>query len=233
MTDLCRLTFLALFAGLMAPGLASGEPIGGESERAQPAGPEPIEVYVLSRQLASYGLAGRDAAAMILAARMQMSVRASKTDFGGQVSNPSSRSGVPMSRGERIASYLDHAEQFAGANQAQRMEIRALRALTEKDVLSHDYATGPLRHGRWLAPGAEWRFEVFVADGEPVMLAAIGDGDAVVRLLVEGEKGQRVTAVPPTDFIAVVEWMPEYERRFLVRVTNSGSVDSYVEVYSD
>lgn len=191
-----------------------------------------LETLVLSYDLAAYGRKMQDPEAMLLAARLYKSVPVSKADFGGLISIPSERTknDLPPSP---VDAYLDQAEEFAGGNEYLLSQVDALRALEQKEVIANDYAAGPLKHGRWLKPGAVWQFEILVSNREPVMLAAIGDGDSVIEMEVINERGEVTASAPAFDARPVVKWQPDYESRFAVNVSNLGSVETYVAVYSN
>ena len=225
-----------ILAGLilaLACALAAPSGLSFAQSAPEPTSPvSAIDTLILSYDLAEFGTVEEDAEALILAARLYQSITISDADFGGTVSIASARDDHERPDNPALA-YLDAAEVYAGNNAYLLLQIDALRAQQPKEVLASDYATGPLMHGRWLRPGAAWEFEILVSDREPVSLAAIGDGDAVIGLEVIGERGEQTVLVPPHDSRAVAQWQPEYESRFAVSVFNHGSVESYVAVYSN
>lgn len=228
---LYRFFFVLMAVGLFSS-LSSANPQTARSDdnRLQVSG---LEKLVLSYDLAHFGRAEQDAASLILATRIRLSVDVSDADLGGVVTGPSPTGQWPQSDEHSVSTYLDLAERYARGNRAQLAEIAALRALEDKEVIAHDYDVGALRHSRLLAVGSEWTFEVIVAEGRPVMIAAIGDGDSAIRLSVSNEAGQQVAGSPANDYRAVVEWNPLYEQRFSVTVSNLGEVESHVAVFSD
>ncbi len=225
-------------AGLMALAASVGCAVAelpSEGTHNGPAvqAPNALERLVLSVDLVNYGQAHCDAASFILAARLRLSVHLSPADLGGTVSLPAVREGRAGPDWPSAAQYLDLAETCAAGNRWQLQEIAAIRALQDKDVIAHDFDDGALQHSRWLAAGAVWKFEVLVEQGRPVMIVSISDGDSAVRLNVVNEAGELVASSPANDYRAVVEWLPQYEQRFTIEVTNMGSVESYVAVFSD
>gem|GEM_PF-5605319 len=171
---------------------------------------------------------------MLLAARILNGIEVRKTDFGGVVTggeptNPASLGPDPL---PSIDVYLSEAKRMAGGNAALRAEIAAFEAGRKKGVLESDLAKGPLSHARLLGADQSWAIDVVVEGGKSAIIAAIGDGDADVNIVVFDTSRRLIAQDSAPDYQAVVRWTPAVSGRYRVEIRNAGLVGTYLVVLS-
>ena len=192
-----------------------------------------LENFQLSIDLAEYGVANKDAASLILAARISQSL---SLRSGGTMRDSKTHHSIISSESksdQTVVEYLDLAERFAEGNRAQILEIAALRALETKGVKSHNYDLGRLNHARMIEPGAEWLLDVLVELEKSVLVAIVGDGTSALQIRVEDQNSEIVARSPGDNSRAAVEWLSTQDLPYRVAIANLGAVRSYVAIISD
>lgn len=193
---------------------------------------EGIDLYVTAARVADYGRRFRDAAAMILAARLLSQVAVEPVDLQGTADG-----GIPSDRGaphelEPLA-LLEQARDFAEGDADTLADIAEAEAAARRGVVRSAFGRGPIYAVRDVGAMATYRFHLSARAGEMLRVSAIGDGDTDIDLVIRDEAGAVVCEDRAYDHYPVCTLAPDGDRRFRVDIINHGRVWTRVRILSN
>ena len=100
-------------------------------------------------------------------------------------------------------------------------------------MASSPFGAGPIVGQRDIAARAVYRFEVAARGGEALRVAAIGDGDTDIDLVVRDLSGATVCEDRAKDHYPVCTVFPGANGRFGVEIVNHGRVWTRVQILSN
>lgn len=193
---------------------------------------EGVAQVVTAAQVAAWGRAHQDAGAMIMAARIlaEVPVRAATAgDASPPILTP--------------ATLLDEAAALSIGDQAALDAIAYLRAqnLSDADpaesgvrgVRSSPFGQGPIFMVRELRARETYGFEVEARGGEVLRVAAIGDGDTNIDMVVRDEAGALVCEDGFGDHYPVCTVARARPGKMRIGIVNRGAIWTKVQILSN
>lgn len=232
---LLRLTLAAVALAASAVAAPAQEARGANRSHARAEGsPEAhaVDQLVLAARLADWGQRHRDPRALIVAARIagQTPVRPEAPEGRSEGGQPSERDAAPA---PGPAGWLVAAAELADGDGDLLAEIAAERAAQARGVVSSAFGRGPIVAVRDIEAQATYWFEVEARGGEVLRVAAIGDGDTDIDLIVRDEFGATVCADTAYDHYPVCTFTPAFDGRFRIDVINHGRVWTRTQILSN
>lgn len=194
-----------------------------QAEAGDRISPEALGVaqIVTAANVAAWGRSRADPGALIMAARILAEVpvraRAGQAAEAGLVTP------------ERL---LDEAERLANGNQRVLDAIARLRAGT-RGVRSSPFGQGPIFQVRELKAREIYGFDVEARGGEVLRVAAIGDGDTNIDLLVRDDQGALVCRDGFGDHYPVCTVARTRDGKMRIDIINRGAVWTKVQILSN
>ncbi len=182
-----------------------------------------VTQVLTAAELAAWGRDRGDAGALIMAARLLAEV---PTRQGGGDGDEETPFLTP-------ASLLDEAAGMAGDNADLIDAIDRLRGPMTRGVRSSDFGAGPVLTVKSLQARESWAFDVEARGGEILRVAAIGDGDTNIDLVVRDARGGVVCRDGFGDHYPVCTVSPRTGGRMQVGIVNRGEVWTKVQVLSN
>lgn len=222
----------------LALALAVAGPAGADNPQARaphPVSPgaEAAAVHqaVTAARLAAWGRKAADAQALILAARMlaEIPLRYAETDHGEGAEPPAGPAPEPFT----VAGLLNEAEGLARGDGQTLAEIEAVRAAAARGVADSPFGRGPILARRNIQARATYWFEADVKGGEILRVAAIGDGDTDVDMVVRSADGAVLCEDGQYDHYPVCTLTPRDDVRLRVEIINRGAVWTRVRILSN
>ena len=214
-----------LLAGL---GIATGACVAASGSApvealAEPGSPEARAELAL--RLASEARRSHDARAMLVAARMMLTsgTRPAVLEDGAMVADTE---GDPVAQG-----WAREAIALAGDNPALVGEAEQVLAMRPRGVLRSSLGGGPLRYVRRVSANESVRFDIATQPQVPARLAAIGDGDARIGLMVSAGTA-RICDQRARSTHSLCTWQAASERHD-VTLINAGPLASDVMILSN
>ena len=228
---------LVLAASLLAVSAATArisDPAAAPAFAAVSPEAEGVAQVVTAAQVAAWGRAHQDAGALIMAARIlaEVPVRAAPTS-GAEATQPLL---TP-------ASLLDEAAALSVGDQAALDAIAYLRAQTPGDadpaasdvrgVRSSPFGQGPIFMVRELKARETYGFEVQARGGEVLRVAAIGDGDTNIDMVVREPGGALVCQDGFGDHYPVCTVARAQPGPMRIDIVNRGAIWTKVQILSN
>ncbi len=182
-----------------------------------------VTQVVTAAELAAWGRDRGDAGALIMAARLLAEVPLRQAEGDGDDEAPFLTA----------ASLLDEAAAMAGDNAGVVDAIDRLRGPLTRGVRSSTFGTGPVQTVKSLQARERWAFDVEARGGEILRVAAIGDGDTNIDLIVRDASGTVVCQDGFGDHYPVCTVSPRAAGQMRVDIVNRGSVWTKVQVLSN
>jgi hypothetical protein len=177
-----------------------------------------ITQIVTAAEVAAWAREHRDAQAMLVAARMMDDVRTRQESGDAPFLTASS--------------LLDEAEAMAGGDPAIRAEILRLRT-QDKGVRASAFGAGPIVLVRRVQARQTFGFEIEVRRDEVLRVAAIGDGDTNIDLVLRDRAGTVVCSDNSQDHYPVCTIARPQGGALRVEVVNHGGVWSRVQILTN
>lgn len=178
-----------------------------------------VTQVLTAAELAAWGRDRSDAGALIMAARLLAEVPVRQAD--GE---------TPFLT---ATSLLDEAAAMAGDNTGLIDAIDRLRDPLTRGVRSSAFGTGPVLTVKSLQARESWAFDVEARGGEILRVAAIGDGDTNIDLIVRDARGAVVCRDGFGDHYPVCTISPRAGGQMQVDIVNRGDVWTKVQVLSN
>lgn len=178
-----------------------------------------VTQVLTAAELAAWGRDRNDAGALIMAARLLAEVPMRQT--GGE---------TPFLT---ATSLLDEAAAMAGDNPGVVDAIDRLRDPLTRGVRSSTFGAGPVLTVKSLQARERWAFDVEARGGEILRVAAIGDGDTNIDLVVRDARGAVVCRDGFGDHYPVCTVSPRAGGQMQVDIVNRGDVWTKVQVLSN
>jgi hypothetical protein len=177
-----------------------------------------ITQIVTAAEVAAWAREHRDVQAMLVAARMMDDVR-TRQESGD----------APFLTASTL---LDEAEAMAGGDPTIRSEIMRLRT-QDKGVRASPFGAGPIVLVRRVQARQTFGFEVEVRRNEVLRVAAIGDGDTNIDLVLRDRSGTIVCSDNSQDHYPVCTVARPQGGALRVEVVNHGGVWSRVQILTN
>ncbi len=178
-----------------------------------------VTQVVTAAELAAWGRDRGDAGALIMAARLLAEVPVRQADGESPFLT--------------AASLLDEAAAMAGDNPGVVDAIDRLRDPLTRGVRSSTFGAGPVLTVKSLQARERWAFDVEARGGEILRVAAIGDGDTNIDLVVRDARGAVVCRDGFGDHYPVCTVSPRAGGQMQVDIVNRGDVWTKVQVLSN
>lgn len=195
---------------------------GGREVRLAPPDPDAeaaaIAQMVTAAEVAAWARAHRDVQAMLVAARMLDEIR----------TRPQSGDAPFLT----TSTLLDEAEGMDGENSAVRSEILRLRT-QEKGVRASAFGAGPIVLVRRIRARETFGFEVEARPNEVLRVAAIGDGDTNIDLVLRDLQGRVLCSDSSLDHYPVCTIVRPGGGPLRIEVVNRGGVWSRVQILTN
>lgn len=200
----------------------AASPAGRQARLAPPPDPDAeargVAQMLSAAEVAAWGRVRQDPQALLVAARMLDEVR-TRLQTGDA---PFLTTGA----------LLDEAETLAGDDPAIRQEILRLRT-QEKGVRASSFGAGPIVIVRRVRARETFGFEVDARPREVLRVAAIGDGDTNIDLVLRDLDGSVLCSDGSLDHYPVCTLVRPRGGRIRVEVVNRGSVWSRVQILTN
>lgn len=178
-----------------------------------------VTQVLTAAELAAWGRDRSDAGALIMAARLLAEVPVRQSDGETPFLTPTS--------------LLDEAAAMAGDNPGVVDAIDRLRDPLTRGVRSSMFGAGPVLTVKSLQARERWAFDVEARGGEILRVAAIGDGDTNIDLVVRDARGAVVCRDGFGDHYPVCTVSPRAGGQMRVDIVNRGDVWTKVQVLSN
>ena len=237
-----RLRRRGLVAGA-ALGLGLALTVGGaQADDSQPRAVDPssdvaeaaaVHQAVTAARVAAWGRKTGAAQALTLAARMlaEIPFRHPEPDR-----IPEARAGMQDDPGAEpftVAGLLDEAETLARGDGQTLEDIEAVRAAAARGVTNSPFGQGPVLTRRDVQARQTYWFEADVTGGEVLRVAAIGDGDTDIDMIVRAPDGRVLCEDGAYDHFPVCTLTPSADTRLRVEIINRGAVWTRVRILSN
>ena len=191
----------------------------GQDDPASTPAARGVTQVLTAAELAAWGRDRNDAGALIMAARLLAEV-------------PVRQAGdeAPFLT---AASLLDEAAAMAGDNPGVVDAIDRLRDPLTRGVRSSTFGAGPVLTVKSLQARERWAFDVEARGGEILRVAAIGDGDTNIDLVVRDARGAVVCRDGFGDHYPVCTVSPRAGGQMQIDIVNRGDVWTKVQVLSN
>ena len=213
----------------------------GAQERAANAEPGPatappearaVDQLVTAARLAEWGRRAEDPQALIVAARMVSEVALRPDTIEGR-----SEGGQPSERADpgqpSIQGLLEQARELADGDGETLDEIDAAAAVAARGVVNSAFGRGPIYAVRDIEAQATYWFHLNARGGEVLRVAAVGDGDTDIDMIVRDEFGEEVCEDRAYDHYPVCTVIPAFTGRFRVDIINRGRVWTRTQILSN
>ena len=194
-----------------------------QDEPVQTPAARGVTQVLTAAELAEWGRDRGDPGALIMAARLLAEVPLRQADGEGEAEAPFLTA----------ASLLDEAAAMAGDNTSLIDAIDRLRDPLTRGVRSSTFGAGPVLTVKSLRARERWAFEVEARGGEILRVAAIGDGDTTIDLVIRDARGDVVCRDGFGDHYPVCTVSPRAGGRMQIDIVNRGEVWTKVQVLSN
>ena len=233
-------TTRALLAGVAVFAVLSTTPARADNPQARAVEPTSpgveaaaIHQVVTAARLAAWGRKAADAQALIVAARMLAEIPFRSGEFadepGAVIAPDAPGDAAPFT----VAGLLDEAEVLARGDGQTLGEIEAVRAAAARGVANSPFGQGPILARRDVQARQTYWFEADAKGGEILRVAAIGDGDTDIDMVVRGADGRVLCEDGAYDHFPVCTLTPGEDQRLRVEIINRGAVWTRVRILSN
>jgi len=178
-----------------------------------------ISQLVTAAGLADWGRSHDDPGALIMAARIV-----------GEVPLRNHGDQPPLLTFEGL---LDEAEAMAAGHPAYLAAIEQVRGQGVRGVVSSPFGNGPIATVKDVRARETFGFEVDARGGEILRVAAIGDGDTNIDLVIRDAQGRLLCQDGFGDHYPVCTLMPRVAGKVRVSVVNRGEIWTKVQILSN
>ncbi len=215
------ITSLILSAGTMA---WAEDKSGTNAAQGAEGGQGPVAQLAMAQNLYQYGMAQKNALAVLTAAQITMSIDV--TDVERDVENkPTEGAGEVADGGEGAEAPVDAAVMLASARSLAADDETIIGLIEDAEAEgARGRIGGPSRTLSRLHAGRTDVFRVPFYGNSLAELAIIGDGDADLDLLVTDENGNVICQDVSYSDQLYCSWTPRWDGNFLVGVVNQGRV---------
>ena len=216
---------LALAAMLAAESAMAGDaPVSPEATISPEA--NGVAQVVTAAEVAAWGRSHQDPGALIMAARIlaEVPMRANPADTG------------PQAGGDAMltpGSLLDEAAALSEGDEATLDAIAFLRESGVRGVRSSPFGQGPIFMVREIRARETYAFEVEARGGEVLRVAAIGDGDTNIDMVVRDEAGALVCEDGFGDHYPVCTVARARPGKMRIGIVNRGVIWTKVQILSN
>lgn len=194
------------------------------------AAPSPVEDAALGLRLADYARRTGDARMMLSAARIVAASGLREASLAdGQL--------VPRERlpdiSPLVTGMTDEARLLAPGDAEVSAQADAIAKARPKGVIGGSWGSGPLQYRHVLPAGQRIGWTLMVRGVEPVLISAIGDGDADLHLSVADDRGRTVCDARASAYYPLCRWSPPHPARYRIALDNAGKVPTQVVVLSN
>lgn len=194
------------------------------------AAPSPVEDAALGLRLAEHARRVGDARMLLTAARI---VAASGLRDGvlerGRLVAPAE---LP-DRSPVAVAMAREARRMAPGDPAVASEADMIEQARPKGIIGGSWGSGPLQFRQLLPAGQRIGWTVRTRGAEPVLVSAIGDGDADLHLRVADGRGRLVCDERSNAYYPLCRWSPPRPADYRVTLGNAGRVPTQVVVLSN
>lgn len=193
---------------------------------------------VTAAELAAWGRERRDPGALVMAARLLAEVPMRQ----GQAGDPGAGFLTPEALmaearalrpgDEELADALDEIV-VTGSRVAPGAVAPAAPSAALRGVADSPFGAGPVSTVKQLRARERWGFDVNARAGEVLRVAAIGDGDTDINLMVLDERGRAVCTDGFGDHYPVCTIAPRSGGKMRIDIVNRGAVWTKVQVLSN
>ncbi|WP_296816027.1 hypothetical protein [Brevundimonas sp.] len=231
-----RIERFAAVALLLAATPALGQETRSANAEAGPATAPPearaVDQLVTAARLADWGRRNGDSQALIVAARIigEIPLRPDTIEGRSEGGQPSERAdpGQPSIQG-----LLDRARTLADGDGDTLDQIDAARAAAARGVVNSAFGRGPIYAVRDIEAQATYWFRLDARGGEVLRVAAVGDGDTDIDMIIRDEFGEEVCRDTAYDHYPVCTFVPAFSGRFRVDIINRGRVWTRTQILSN
>jgi hypothetical protein len=214
-----RTAVFGLMAALMVMACATiGRAQDPEGVRLSPEAAG-VSQLVTAAGLADWGRAHEDPGALIMAARIV-----------GEVPLRNQGDQPPLLTFDGL---LDEAEAMAAGYPAYLSAIEQVRGQGTRGVVSSPFGNGPITTVKDVRARETFGFDVDARGGEILRIAAIGDGDTNIDLVVRDAEGGLLCQDGFGDHYPVCTLMPRLTGKVRVSVVNRGEIWTKVQILSN
>lgn len=178
-----------------------------------------VSQLVTAAGLADWGRAHDDPGALIMAARIV-----------GEVPLRNQGDQPPVLTFEGL---LAEAEVMAAGHPAYLAAIEQVRSQGVRGVVSSPFGNGPIATVKDVRARETFGFEVDARGGEILRIAAIGDGDTNIDLVIRDADGRLLCHDGFGDHYPVCTLMPRVAGKVRVSVVNRGEIWTKVQILSN
>ena len=226
-----RLALIAAVAALGACALTAAAPV---DDAAPPPEIAAIDQALTAARLADWARRAEDPQGLIVAARMlnEIPFRPVELDGTGEGGEPSDRadpSADPLSAG----ALLDEARALARGDAALLDEIAAAEAAATRGVINSPFGKGPIAAVKDVKARETYWFQVQARRGEVLRVAAVGDGDTNIDLMIQDAAGTALCDDADGDHYPVCTITPARAGMLKVNIVNRGAVWTKVRILSN
>jgi hypothetical protein len=183
----------------------------------------PVANLAMAQNLYAYGMASKNALAVLAAAQITMSIDV--TDVEREVENKPTEGADATEDGEGTDSPVTAEAMLASARELAAGDETILGLIEDAEAEgARGRIGGPSRTLSRLKAGRTDIFRVPFYGGRLAELAVIGDGDADLDLLVTDENGNTICRDVSYSDKLYCSWTPRWDGYFLVGVVNQGRV---------
>ncbi|MET0372829.1 MAG: hypothetical protein ABW128_01070 [Rhizorhabdus sp.] len=192
--------------------------------------PSPVEDAALGLKLAGYARRSGDARTMLTAAKIiaASGLREGELRDGRLVAKDNLPASLPL-----VLSMAKEARLMAAGDAAITAEADAIIRARPKGVTGGSWGSGPLQLRRMLPAGQRIGWTIQTRGAEPVLVSAIGDGDADLHLSVADGRGRTVCDDRASNYYPMCRWSPPRSARYRIGLGNAGRVPTEVVVLSN
>lgn len=192
--------------------------------------PSPVEDAALGLKLAGYARRTGDARTMLAAARIVAASGLREADIrdGRLVARDSLPDSLPL-----VAGMVGEARLMAPGDAAIAAEAEAIARARPKGVIGGSWGSGPLQLRRMLPAGQHIGWTIRTRGVEPVLVSAIGDGDADLHLRVADGRGRTICDDRTSHYYPLCRWSPPRPAKYHIGLGNAGKVPTEVVVLSN
>lgn len=230
-STLGRLAALGVVGALGACALSAAAPVRRDDTPPEIAA---IEQALTAARLADWSRRAGDPQGLIVAARMlgEIPFRAAEIDGtaeGGEDSDRERTPADPLS----IAALLDEARDLARGDAALLEEIDAAEAAATRGVVNSPFGKGPIATMKDVRARETYWFQVQARNGEVLRVAAVGDGDTNIDLIIQDSGGTALCDDADGDHYPVCTITPARQGMLKVNIVNRGAVWTKVRILSN
>lgn len=226
--------------GLLSTGAIAQKKGPNGSDKKVEATPAVKSVQQLetAHALAAWGRENKNAQALLVAARMIGQVETRDAAKGAEGKLATEKGKTASTDGAKAApvtrdSLLAEAEALGGEDPAVLAQIDAVKSEGSKGVVAHATGSGPIAFGRVVPSYTDWTYELQAAGGQPLRIAAIGDGAADIDMEVYDENNNLVCRDYDGDATPVCAMTPAWTGVFSAKIINKTGAATYVRLISN